>query len=102
MGVSGSIKEGKQPLIVQSGREKLLAEDVLTYFRHPLAVFALQALFGLLKVCVFAVVARRLQVPVHGVWRAGSHRWHYRDAKRGGGEEEDVRMSQQKNAQVTE
>ncbi len=41
------------------------------YLGHPLAVFGLQALFGLLEVGVFVFVSGRLQVVVHGIGGAG-------------------------------
>lgn len=44
---------------------------LLSYLGHPLTVFSLQALFGLLEVGVFVFVGRRLEVVVHGVGGAG-------------------------------
>lgn len=54
------------------------------YLRHPLAVFGLQALFGLLEVGVLVLVGGRLQVVVHGVGGAGRGCGYY---KRGGEKE---------------
>lgn len=53
-----------------------------TYLGHPFTVLGLQAFLGLLKVRMFAVIPGRFEVPIHSVWRTGSHCGHWRGTER--------------------